>query len=44
MCIRDSRKGSDLAAYINDEFAKFKSDGSFMEIATKYGVQDAVVK
>ena len=38
------RKGSDLAAYINDEFAKFKSDGSFMEIATKYGVQDAVVK
>ena len=35
------RKGSDLAAYINDEFAKFKSDGSFMEIATKYGVQDA---
>lgn len=38
------RKGSDLAAYINDEFAKFKNDGSFMEIATKYGVQDAVVK
>lgn len=38
------RKGSDLAAYINGEFKKFKSDGSFEEIAKKYGVQDAIVK
>lgn len=36
------RKGSDLAAYINDEFSKFKSDGSLTEIATDYGVQEAL--
>ncbi len=38
------RKGSDLAAYINDELAKFAEDGSLEEIATTYGVQDALVE
>ncbi|MEE3420446.1 MAG: transporter substrate-binding domain-containing protein [Lachnospiraceae bacterium] len=37
------RKGSDLASYINDEFDKFNKDGSLMELASKYGVQDAVI-
>ncbi len=37
------RKGSDLAAYINDEFKKFESDGSLQSIAETYGVQDALV-
>ena len=38
------RKGSDLASYINDEFAKFAEDGSLEETATAYGVQDALIK
>ncbi len=37
------RKGSDLAAYINDEFKKFESDGSLQSIAETYGVQEALV-
>ncbi len=37
------RKGSDLAAYINDEFDKFREDGSMESIAETYGVQDALV-
>jgi len=36
------RKGSDLTAYINDEFSKFKSDGSLTGIAADYGVQEAL--
>ena len=38
------RKGSDLAAYINDEFSKFYEDGSMMEIAEKYGVQESIIE
>ena len=37
------RKGSDLAAYINDELKKFQDDGSLEEVAEEYGVQDALV-
>lgn len=37
------RKGSDLAAYINEELKKFYDDGSMMEVAEKYGVQDSIV-
>lgn len=37
------RKGSDLAAYINDEFDKFREDGSMETIAEQYGVQDALI-
>ncbi len=37
------RKGSDLAAYIDEEFAKFAEDGSLKEAGEKYGVQEAVV-
>ena len=37
------RKGSDLAAYINDELKAYIEDGSMNEIAQTYGVQDAVV-
>lgn len=37
------RQGSDLAAYINDEFKKLYEDGTMQEIAEKYGVQDALV-
>jgi polar amino acid transport system substrate-binding protein len=37
------RKGSDLAAYINDELAKLYQDGTTQEIAEKYGVQEALV-
>ncbi|MCR5100945.1 MAG: transporter substrate-binding domain-containing protein [Butyrivibrio sp.] len=37
------RKGSDLAAYINDEFKAMYDDGSLVTIAETYGVQDAVV-
>ncbi len=33
------RKGSDLAAALNDFFAAAKEDGSMMEIAETYGVQ-----
>lgn len=38
------RKGSDLAAYINDEFKKFYDDGTLQQIGETYGVQDAIVK
>ena len=38
------RKGSDLAACINDVFAETWADGSMKEIAEKYGVQDALVE
>lgn len=38
------RKGSDLAEYINDVLAKAYEDGTMMEIAEKYGVQEAVVE
>ena len=37
------RKGSDLAAYINDELKALYDDGTMEEIANKYGVQDAIV-
>ncbi len=37
------RKGSDLTAYINEEFAKFEEDGSLQSIAETYGVQDALI-
>ena len=38
------RKGSDLAAYINDELKKYYADGTMQKIAEKYGVQDALVE
>jgi polar amino acid transport system substrate-binding protein len=38
------RKGSDLAAYINEVFAETYADGTMEEIAEKYGVQDALVE
>lgn len=38
------RKGSDLAAYINDLFAKLYEDGTMMEVAEEYGVQEAIVE
>ena len=37
------RKGSDLAAYINEVFAETYADGSMKELAKKYGVQEALV-
>lgn len=39
-----ARKGSDLASYLNDEFAKFTKDGTMENIAKQYGVQDALVQ
>lgn len=38
------RKGSDLAAELNDFFASSYADGSMMEIAETYGVDAAVVQ
>jgi polar amino acid transport system substrate-binding protein len=38
------RKGSDLAAFINDVFAEAYADGTMEEIATTYGVQEALVE
>ena len=38
------RKGSDLAGFIDDEFAKFTKDGSLKTVAEKYGVQEALVE
>lgn len=38
------RKGSDLAAALNDFFAASYADGSLMECAEKYGVQAAVLE
>lgn len=37
------RKGSDLAAYINDQLKAMYDDGSMEEIAKQYGVQDALI-
>lgn len=37
------RKGSDLVTALNDFFADAYADGSMMECAEKYGVQDAVL-
>ena len=38
------RKGSDLAAYINNVFAETYADGTMQEIAATYGVQEALVE
>ena len=38
------RKGSDLAAALNDFFTESYGDGSMMEIAEKYGVDAAIVE
>ena len=38
------RKGSDLASYINVVFADTYADGSMLEIATVYGVQESLVE
>ncbi len=37
------RKGSDLAAALNDFFAAAKADGSMKATAEKYGVQAALI-
>ncbi len=37
------RKGSDLTAFINEQFKALYDNGSMKEIATKYGVQDALI-
>lgn len=37
------RKGSDLAAALDEFFAKAYADGSMMEIAKLYGVQESIV-
>ena len=38
------RKGSDLAAYIDNVFAETYADGTLQEIANTYGVQEALVE
>ena len=38
------RKGSDLAAALNDFFKTSYEDGTMMEIAETYGVQAAVIE
>ena len=38
------RKGSDLASYINAVLAESYADGSMLEIATNYGVQESLVE
>ncbi len=38
------RKGSDLAAALNQFFADSYADGSMLKIAEKYGVQDALLE
>ena len=38
------RKGSDLASYINMVFGEAYADGSLEEIATTYGVQEALLE
>lgn len=38
------RKGSDLTAFINNFFAETYADGSLLELATTYGVQEALVE
>ena len=37
------RKGSDLAAYINEQLKVLYDDGTMEEIATNYGVQEAII-
>lgn len=37
------RKGSDLAAALDEFFAAAYADGSMMEIATQYGVQESII-
>ena len=37
------RKGSDLAKYINEQLKALYDDATMTEIATEYGVQEAVV-
>lgn len=37
------RKGSDLAAYINDQLKVYYDDGSMEEVAKSYGVQEAII-
>ena len=37
------RKGSDLAAALNDFFAASYADGSMMQYAETYGVQAAII-
>ncbi len=37
------RKGSDLTAFINDEFAKFETDGSLGSVAETYDLKSALV-
>ncbi|MDC7278449.1 transporter substrate-binding domain-containing protein [Butyrivibrio fibrisolvens] len=37
------RKGSDLAKYINEQLKTLYDDGTMTDIATEYGVQEAVV-
>ena len=37
------RKGSDLAAFINGVFAASYADGSMLELANTYGVQESIV-
>ncbi len=37
------RKGSDLTAFLNDEFKKFYDDGTVENIAKSYGVQYAII-
>ena len=38
------RKGSDLAAALNDFFKTAYADGSMMETAEKYGVQESIIE
>ena len=38
------RSGSDLASYINAVFAETYADGTMQEIATTYGVQEALLE
>ena len=38
------RKGSDLAAYINEVFSEAYADGTMLQIATTYGVQEALAE
>lgn len=38
------RKGSDLAEKLNEFFKKSYNDGSMMEIAKKYGVQESIIE
>lgn len=38
------RKGSDLAAYIDEEIKKFTDEGKMQSLASEYGVQEALVK